>query len=275
MAADTFAVESLTWLTSALADRGDTDIRLEAAMAKLYCTEALWRNVDATLQIRGGRGFETAQSLDGRGEAPIPVERMLRDARINLIIEGTSEIMKLFIAREALDPHLKIAGASATSSKMKLGQAARYYAGWYPLLWLPRFAVAGEPILPGRLNRHLKFVESATRMLARDLFHMMLIYRQGLQRKQEILGRLVEIGAELFAMTAVISRAGSPKGPAGCEGIADLFCRQARRRIKALHKAVYKNDDQFAYARAREVLDGKFPWLEENILTGWKTPETQ
>jgi alkylation response protein AidB-like acyl-CoA dehydrogenase len=275
MAADTFAVESLTWLTSALADRGDTDIRLEAAMAKLYCTEALWRNVDATLQIRGGRGFETAQSLDGRGETPIPVERMLRDARINLIIEGTSEIMKLFIAREALDPHLKIAGASATSSKMKLGQAARYYAGWYPLLWLPRFAVAGEPILPGRLNRHLKFVESATRMLARDLFHMMLIYRQGLQRKQEILGRLVEIGAELFAMTAVISRAGSPKGPAGCEGIADLFCRQARRRIKALHKAVYKNDDQFAYARAREVLDGKFPWLEENILTGWKTPETQ
>jgi alkylation response protein AidB-like acyl-CoA dehydrogenase len=270
MAADTFAVESLTWLTSALADRGDMDIRLEAAMAKLYCTEAMWRTVDETLQIRGGRGYETAQSLAGRGEQPIPVERMLRDARINRIIEGTSEIMQLFIAREALDQHLQIAGASATSSKMNFGRAARFYVTWYPRLWLPRFAVAGEPVLPGLLNRHLKFIESAARMLARDLFHMMLFYRQGLQRKQAILGRLVEIGAELFAMSAVISRAGSPKGPSGCEPIADLFCRQARRRIKALHKAVYKNDDQFAYGRARDLLAGNYPWLEADIFTHWQ-----
>jgi len=272
MAADSFAVESLTWLTSALADRGDMDIRLEAAMAKLYCTEALWRTLDATLQIRGGRGFETAQSLAGRGEAPIPVERMLRDARINLIIEGTSEIMKLFIAREALDPHMRISGASATSNKLNLGKAARYYATWYPMLWLPRFAVPGEPLLPGLLNRHLKFIESATRMLARDLFHMMMFYRQGLQRKQAVLGRLVDIGAELFAMSAVISRAGSSKAPSGCEPIADLFCRQARRRIKALHKGVYRNDDRFAYGRARDLLDGSYPWLEENIVSTWKKP---
>lgn len=107
-------------------------------------------------------------------------------------------------------------------------------------------------------------------MLARDLFHMMMTYRQGLQRKQEILGRLVNIGAELFAMAAVLSRAASLKGPSGCEPIADLFCRQARRRIKAWHKAVYCNDDQFAYDRARDVLAGNFPWLEENIVTTWR-----
>jgi len=270
LAADTFAVESITWLTSALADRGETDIRLEAALAKLWCTEALWRGVDAAVQIRGGRGYETADSLRGRGEAAIPMERMLRDARINLIIEGTSEIMKLFIAREALDPHLKIAGASATSSKVDFGAAARFYATWYPKLWLPRFSVADAPQLPGRLGRHLRFVARATRMLARDLFHMMVLYRQGLQRKQEVLGRLVEIGAELFAMVAVLSRAASPQGPPGCEPVAELFCRQARRRIRWLHRAVYCNDDRFAYARARDLLDGHFPWLEENIVSTWK-----
>jgi len=274
MAADTFAVESLTWLTSALADRDDLDIRLEAAMAKLWCTEAMWRALDDLLQIRGGRGYETADSLAARGEPPMPVERMLRDARINRIIEGTSEIMRLFIAREALDPHLKIAGASATSDKVNFGQAALFYAKWYPQLWLPRLSLPGAPPMPGLLGRHLRFVDSGARMLARDLFHMMLSYRQGLQRKQAVLARLVDIGADLFAMSAVLSRASSLHGPTGCEPVADLFCRQARRRIAALHRALYCNDDQFAYDRAREVLDGRYPWLEENIVSTWRRPKS-
>ncbi|ORJ58310.1 acyl-CoA dehydrogenase family protein [Geothermobacter hydrogeniphilus] len=272
LAADTFAVESLTWLTSAMADRDDLDIRLEAAMAKLWCTEAMWRGVDSLLQIRGGRGYETADSLAGRGELPMPVERMLRDARINRIIEGTSEIMHLFIAREALDPHLRIAGASTTSAKINLGRAAAFYAGWYPQLWLPRLTLSGAPPMPGLLGRHLRFVANGSRMLARDLFHMMLLYRRGLQQKQAILARLVDIGAELFAMTAVLSRAASLHGPSGSEPVADLFCRQARRRIGVLHRAVYRNDDQFAYDRALDVLDGRYPWLEENIVSTWRKP---
>jgi hypothetical protein len=270
IATDIFAVESLTWLTSALADRRETDIRLEAAMAKLYCTEALWRAVDEGVQIRGGRGYETADSLRGRGEAPMPMERALRDARINLIIEGTSEIMRLFIAREALDPHLRIAGASATSDKVNFKEAAGFYARWYPALWLPRFKAPGGVDLPGRLGRHLRFVERATRRLARDLFHMMVRHRQGLQKKQMLLGRLVDTGAELFAMTAVLSRAASPQRPKGAEQMADLFCRQARRRLNALHRAIYSNDDRLAYKTARQVLDGDYPWLEENILCTWK-----
>ena len=191
-----YAIRSYYGLTSALADRGETDIRLEAAMAKLFCSEALWRTVDAGVQIRGGRGYETADSLRGRGELPMPMERLMRDARINLIIEGTSEIMRLFIAREALDPHLRITGASATSSKINVVGAAKFYALWYPMLWVPRFSLPEGINIASSLGSHLRFVERATRRLARDLFHMMMRYRQGLQRKQMVLGRLVDTGAE-------------------------------------------------------------------------------
>jgi len=270
IAADIFAVESLTWLTSAMADRGGSDIRLEAAMAKLYSSEALWRTVDTALQIRGGRGYETADSLRGRGEKPMPMERLLRDARINMIIEGTSEIMRLFIAREALDPHLKAAGASATSGKADYLKAAKFYAGWYPLLWIAFRTDLQNVDVNSKLKTHLRFVANSARKLARDLFHMMMRYRQGLQKKQMVLGRLVDFGAELFAMTASISRASSPQAPEGSVHLADLFCRQARRRIAELRRGIYCNDDKIAYSVSREILEGSFPGLDENIVSTWE-----
>jgi hypothetical protein len=269
MATDLYAVESLTWLTSALADRAATDIRLEAAMAKLFCSEALWRTVDAGMQIRGGRGYETADSLRARGEKPMPMERLLRDARINMIIEGTSEIMRLFIAREALDPHMKVAGVSPTSQRIDVLGAAKFYAGWYPRLWLPSFATPGEVDVAGPLRKHLRFVERAARRLARDLFHMLMLHRQGLQRRQLVLGRLVDCGAELFAMTTVISRASAGGDPKAVE-LADLFCRLARHRLRQLHRDLYCNDDRRQYRLAKKVLAGEFAWLEDNIVSGWK-----
>jgi hypothetical protein len=275
IAADLYAVESLTWLTSALGDRGELDIRLEAAMAKLFCTEALWRGADAALQIRGGRGYETALSLAGRGEAPMPMERLLRDARINLIIEGTSEIMRLFIAREALDPHLQIAGASATSARVDYLGAAKFYATWYPKLFLPNFKLDGQVQLPEALRSHLHELEQDTRRLGRDLFHMIIRYRQGLQRRQLVLGRLVDCGAELFAIGAVLSRAASPAAPAESIALAELFCRQARRRIAALRRDLYANDDLENYRFARALLDGRFAWLTDNIVSSWRREKSR
>src|SRR5918912_4344048 len=102
-------------------------------MCKMWSTKATGRIADEAMQVRGGRGYETAQSLAARGEDPVPVERFLRDCRINTIFEGSSEIMRLFIAREALDPHLKI-GAPMLNTQLPNGdrmRAAVKAAGFY------------------------------------------------------------------------------------------------------------------------------------------------
>jgi alkylation response protein AidB-like acyl-CoA dehydrogenase len=200
----------------------------------------------------------------------MPVERMLRDARLYLIGEGTSEILRLFIAREALDPHLKATGIGAVSGRLDLRRSLGFYSRWYPGLLLPRFAPSAEVAVPALLKGHLRYLENATRRLARDLFHMMVRHGQGLQKRQLVLARLVDGGVELFAMGAVLSRAAGPNAPAGAEELADLFCRQARRRIADRRRELFRNDDRRGYALARKVLAGEYPWLEENILCTWR-----
>ena len=275
MAAETYAMEAVSDLASLMADKGGYDIRLEAAIAKMWNTEVGWRVVDDTLQIKGGRGYETADSLRSRGEKPDPVERMLRDFRINLIFEGSSEIMRLFIAREAVDTHLKVAGAlidpkSSGSAKLNaLVKSALFYGVWYPKLWIPFKGWFGYGEF-GSLARHQRFVERSCRKLARTLFHCMIRFGPKLEKRQAVLGRLVEIGAELLAIAAVCSRAQAQvtKNPADRSPLelADLFARQARRRVKERFGAVFSNDDVAAYAVARRVLDGAYPWLEEGIV---------
>jgi hypothetical protein len=276
MAAMTFALEAINELAAGLADAGGSDIRLEAAIAKMYNSEAAWRIVDDTMQIRGGRGYETAESLALRGEEPIPVERVMRDLRINLIFEGSSEIMRLFIAREAVDPHVQRGGAlfdekAPAGARMKsaLGLGT-HLAGWYPKL------VAGWGRWPrydefGTLARHLRYVDRAARKLARTLFYAMARFGPKLERRQSVLFRLVDVGAELFAMSSACVHAHHlvKENPADTtpERLADLFCRHARRRIAHSFSHVFSNHDVITYRVAQETLAGRYAWLEKGLPT--------
>jgi hypothetical protein len=231
--------------------------------------------VDDALQIKGGRGYETADSLRSRGERPEAIERMMRDYRINLIFEGSSEIMRLFIAREAVDTHLKLAGAlidPKSSAREKLGALVRsglFYATWYPRLWIGLKGWFGYGEF-GPLAEHVRFVDRAGRKLARTLFHCMIRFGPRLEKRQAVLGRLVEIGAELLAITAACSRAHAmaTRDPAnqGPLELADVFSRQARRRIEDRFAAVFDNDDMATYAAAQQVLRGEHAWLEQGMV---------
>jgi alkylation response protein AidB-like acyl-CoA dehydrogenase len=274
IAATAYALEAVSDLTARLADGAGNDIRIEAALAKLYATEMAYRVLDELVQIRGGRGYETAESLAARGERGVPAEQMLRDSRINRIFEGSSEIMKLLITREAVDEHLAAAGelikpeASRQERARALRRAGRFYARWLPSL------VTGPGQLPtryaafGPLAGHLRFVERTSRKLARSTFYAMSRWQGRLEHKQAFLGRIVDIGAELFAMTAACVKATEDATDLGRrpQELADAFCRQARRRVRTLFDQLWNNTDANDTRLARYVLDGRYTFLEEGIL---------
>ena len=140
LAGTAFGLEAMLDVSSRLADDKRNDIRIEAALAKLYGSELGWTAVDEMVQIRGGRAYETAESLARRGEKPVPAEQMLRDMRINRIFEGSTEIMHLLIAREAVDQHLQVAGdlvlgdAGLADKARAAAKAGAFYATWFPTL---------------------------------------------------------------------------------------------------------------------------------------------
>ena len=274
IAATTYGMETMLDICCLLADDDRNDVRIEAALVKLYASEMAWLIADELIQIRGGRGYETADSLAARGERPAAVEQMLRDLRINRIFEGSTEIMHLLIAREAVDAHLSVAGDiidpdAGLNRKARAGaRAGAFYAKWLPTLTLGRGQSPTGYAEFGPLAGHLRYVERASRKLARSTFYGMSRWQGKLERKQAFLGRIVDIGAELFAMAAVCVRARTEQEihPEGLE-LADLFCRQARLRADALFAALWENTDSVDVRAAKRILAGRYAFLEEGVVT--------
>jgi hypothetical protein len=275
MAGSVFAMEAMTFLTSALVDRKAGDLRIETAMCKMWATETTWRIADEAMQVRGGRGYETAESLAGRGEEPVAVERFLRDCRINMIFEGSSEIMRLFIAREALDPHLKVGGAIFNtqlpmSQRLKaVFSSGKFYAGWYPKQWLPACAGDLDKLHPD-LRPHLRYAARSSRKLARGLFHAMARFGPKLDREQLLLSRFVGIATELFAISATCSFAqykidsGEPADEV--LSVASYFCRSAKMRIDHHFAGTSRNADRAGYDLTQELLAGKHEGFRKGIV---------
>lgn len=281
IAATTFALEAVVDLASQMADEDRNDIRIEAALAKLYGSEMGWLMADELVQIRGGRGFETAESLAARGERAVPTEQMLRDMRINRIFEGSTEIMHLLIAREAVDAHLSVAGDlidpdKALADKARAGaRATGFYARWLPKLATGPGQVPGtyrefHPDGHPDLATHLRYVERGARKLARSTFLAMARWQGRMETKQGFLGRVVDIGAELFAMSAACVRAEHLRatGDHGREAyqLADAFCRQSRLRVEELFGRLWSNTDDLDRKVVEGVLGGAYTWLEEGVL---------
>ncbi|MEU0115796.1 acyl-CoA dehydrogenase family protein [Streptomyces bobili] len=279
IAATTFALEAVLDLSSQMADENRNDIRIEGALAKLFASEMGWRMADELVQIRGGRGFETADSLAARGERAVPAEQVLRDLRINRIFEGSTEIMHLLIAREAVDAHLSVAGDLIDPDKSLRDKArAGANAGVFYAKWLPKL-VAGPGQLPNSftefkhevdLSPHLRHVERHARKLARSTFYAMSRWQGRMETKQGFLGRIVDIGAELFAMSAACVRAEllRSRGEHGREAyqLADVFCRQSRIRVEELFTRLWSNTDDLDRKVVKGVLAGTYEWLEQGIV---------
>jgi alkylation response protein AidB-like acyl-CoA dehydrogenase len=269
LAGSAFGLEAMLDVSSRLADDKRNDFRIEAAIAKLFASEVGWKVTDELMQIRGGRGYETAASLAARGEKAVPVEQAMRDMRINRIFEGSTEIMHLLIAREAVDSHLQVAGDILDEDvEIKDKAKAAVGAGKFYATWLPSLAT-GE--VPGDLAKHLRFTERAARKQARSLFYGMSRWQGKLERRQAFLGRIVDIGAELFAISSAVVYANTiateqPQRADQARELADLFCAQSRRRVEQLFHDLWRNEDDANYKAAMKVLDGEYEFIEKGVL---------
>ncbi len=271
----TYTMDAVAALSVGLSEEGKADIRIEASLAKLFSCGLGWRVIDQTLQLRGGRGYETTDSLLARGEDGYPIERWMRDYRINMIIEGTSTIQRLFVSREALDKHLKLA-MGIFNPKLGIGaklgvllKATAFYAFWYPRLWIPSFwpcfAWAGS-----WEGRYLRFISYMSKKLARKTFHAMALNGPALEKKQRALGRMVDSGMYLFAMSAVLSRYLSNKKNKTLRPKETELVKRVCRDLKASAKDSYGRmrilpGSSDIVKMSQAIMNGELAWLETDI----------
>lgn len=283
-AGGTYALDAVAKLTSGMADKGDVDIRIEASIAKLFSTGLSWKIIDNTLQLRGGRGYETATSLSERGEEGFPIEKLMRDSRINSIIEGTSNIQRLFVSREALDRHLRIAGAlfsPKTTPAQKLGaiaKAATFYSWWYPYLWIRPLFSYFKYWQYGWAGKYLRFLDRMSSKVARVLFHAMALNGPALEKKQIALGRIIDTGTNLFVMSAVLSRFLTRKQQGKLNPREDVIAKRVSESFRVAAKECFRKIHIWpgkspVIALSKSIMKGELDWISEDVVNSVELAE--
>jgi alkylation response protein AidB-like acyl-CoA dehydrogenase len=272
VAAYTLALEAVMEFCGAWANKKG-DLRLESAAAKIIGSEWYWEAVNDLFQVRGGRGFMTADAQRKSGEPAIPVMRMLRDARINLVWEGTSEILRIWMARESLAPYLEQGLAILQGSMSRKVAAAQYYARLSLVSSLP-FAASGSAssLFGTEYARWVHFVESSSRRLARSTVTATLYHREKLHNKQLLLQGLVDDSLWLFAISATVWYASQPemRDKPGIRELADYFCDEMKGRLhpaSSLKERLRRHKkDTIVYRLSKRIMSGDYAWLEDGIL---------
>jgi alkylation response protein AidB-like acyl-CoA dehydrogenase len=271
-AASTLALEAVMAFCGAWA-QNKGDLRLESAAAKIIGSEWYWETVNDLFQVRGGRGFMTAESQRTCGEPAIPVMRMLRDARINLVWEGTSEILRIWMARESLSPYLEQGLAILQGSVSQKVAAARYYAR------MSLGSSVGFSHRPSALSpmgkeyaAWVRFIESSARKLTRSTVTATLYHREKLHNKQLLLQTLVNHSLLLFPMAATLWYASQPEMQ-GKQGIRDLVaycCQDISDRLNShpslMARIRHHKKDSVVYRLSKSIMSGEYAWLEDGIL---------
>jgi len=229
IASETYASDSMLGILASLVDRGDNDFSLEAACAKVFASEMVWRAADDMVQLAGGRGYVK----------PYPYERILRDSRINRIFEGANEVLRLFIALNGIQAPaaaLKEVGSALRRPLRNLGLLGGYARSRVRLRLGQTSTLDID--LHERLTKHKEYFEKHVAELGSATDRVVTRHREKIVDSQLMLERLADMAIDLFATAAVIARTQSlidERGVGNCEreiALCDLFCIDAGRRFR-------------------------------------------
>lgn len=272
MASRVFALEALVKITGIWAD-AKQDVRLESAAAKILATEWLLESLLDLFRIYGGRAFETPDSLRLRGELPVPIERMIRDALINVIWEGSNGILTLWIGREGLAEYFTQGTAFLEFQITEMLRATPFFVKTAARSFNALSDYEKDGMAQGSPDAVWeRFVARKSRELAQKTLWATARHRRGLARKQLLLTRLVKAGMDLFAVEALLWYRSQQeiRDKDHSRGLAAYFCSRIGAEFNpapllSMRTTVW-DDDAEVYRMAKAILSGQAEWLEEGII---------
>jgi len=275
MASNLFAMEALAFTAWRMADQHTFDVRIEAALAKLFCSEKTIQFLKDAQIIFGGMGYETAHSKWVRGEPAFGIEQLVRDAEMYRIGEGATDILRPFVAREGLNMHLEKAGhlfderATGVRQFIELRRLLKFYAPWYMSQWRSRRLPPRPEFQHSNIRSKLLFVERASRRLARTIFYAMLLHRKTLQDDQGRQNRIEMIGEDLLVIAATALYADTQERIAAHSNVWELveeYFREATDRIAQNIHGLIRNQDAGVASIGSKALSGRYASLTDGII---------